>query len=120
MKKTFIFILYAFIGWAWCGAIMGIGQQFMSMHTTLIVHAIGGPLGFGLLSWHYHKRFGYTTPLLTAVGFTVFVILVDFFLVALTIEKSLDMFRSPLGTWIPFALILIVTYVMGKRTVKIE
>jgi hypothetical protein len=42
-----------------------------------------------------------------------FVILVDFFLVALVINRSLEMFASPLGTWIPFALIFASTYLTG-------
>lgn len=40
-------------------------------------------------------------------------ILVDFFLVALIINRSLEMFTSPLGTWIPFALIFISSYLTG-------
>lgn len=47
--------------------------------------------------------------------FVGFVIVVDFFLVALVIERSLEMFASPLGTWIPFALIFTSTYVTGRR-----
>ncbi len=38
---------------------------------------------------------------------------VDFFVVALLINKSLAMFASPLGTWIPFALIFTSTLVTG-------
>jgi len=39
---------------------------------------------------------------------------VDFFVVALLINKSLAMFASPLGTWIPFALIFASTLVTGS------
>lgn len=49
----------------------------------------------------------------TAVGFTSFVILVDFFVVALLINRSMDMFTSLLGTWIPSALIFTATYGTG-------
>jgi hypothetical protein len=61
----------------------------------------------------YFTRFGYTTPLATALVFTSFVTVVDFFLVALIILRSLDMFTSPLGTWIPFALIFVATWLTG-------
>ena len=37
----------------------------------------------------------------------------DFFVVALLINRSLDMFASLLGTWIPFALIFVATYLRG-------
>jgi hypothetical protein len=42
------------------------------------------------------------------------VVVVDFFLVALVINRSLAMFASPLGTWIPFALIFASTWIAGR------
>lgn len=35
-------------------------------------------------------------------------------MVGLLIEKSLDMFASPLGTWIPFTLIFVATILAGR------
>ncbi len=35
-------------------------------------------------------------------------------LATLFIEKSFDMFRNPIGTWIPFVLIFLSTYIVGK------
>jgi len=112
-KKIFTILIHAFIGWAICAAIMGIGMQLFSMKTTLIIHAIGGPLGFLILSLIYFKKFNYTSPLQTAIIFIAFIIFMDFFIVAFLIEKSFDMFTSPLGTWIPFALIFLATYFTG-------
>ena len=119
-KKSIIFILHAFIGWIWCGAIMGVGPQVMSMRAALIVHALLGPLGFALLSWNYHKHFNYTSPIYTAIGFTLFVIVFDFLIVTLLIIKSLDMFRSPIGTWIPFALIFLAVFLTGNSVEKFK
>ena len=113
LKKILIILLFAFIGWAICAAIMGIGMSIFSIETTLIIHLIIGPLAFAILSVIYHKWFNYTKPLLTAIIFVAFVIIVDFFLVALVINKNLDMFRSMIGTWIPFILIFIVTLITG-------
>ena len=50
---------------------------------------------------------------MTALIFVGFVAIVDFFVVALLINKSLEMFYSFLGTWIPFALIFLSTYFKG-------
>jgi len=66
-----------------------------------------------MVSSAYFKRFHFTKSLPTAVIFTGFVIVVDFFVVALLINKSLAMFASLLGTWIPFALIFVSTYGTG-------
>jgi hypothetical protein len=41
---------------------------------------------------------------MTALVFVSFVIIIDFLVVALLINRSLEMFNSLLGTWIPFAL----------------
>ena len=92
---------------------MGIGRQFLSIDTTMIIHAIGAPIGFAILSWVYHRRFGFTSPLATAVIFLGIVILLDVFLVAMIFERSFAMFRSFIGTWLPFSLIFFATYAAG-------
>jgi len=112
-KKVLIILLHAFIGWLICAAIMGIGMQIFSMKSTLVIHAIGGPLGFLILSLIYFKKFDYTTPFQTAIIFFAFVIFMDFFIVALLIEKSFEMFKNLLGTWIPFTSIFLTTLITG-------
>jgi hypothetical protein len=112
-KKVFVIFVHAFIGWALCTASMLIGMATMTIDNALIVHAIGAPIIFTLVSLVYFKKFNYTSPLTTAGIFVSFVIVVDFFLIALVINRSLEMFASPLGTWIPFALIFASTYVTG-------
>jgi hypothetical protein len=103
----------ALLGWALCGAVMFAGMSLFSMDTALVVHAIAAPIIFCAISWFYFSRLGYTTPATTAVVFTLTVVLMDFFLVALIINRNLDMFRSLLGTWIPFGLIFLSTYLTG-------
>ncbi len=112
-KKLLTIIVFALIGWTLCFATMGIGQALFPLQTALTIHAIAAPIFFGLLSISYFKRFNYTTPLQTALLFVGIVIGLDFFVVALLILRSTEMFRSILGTWIPFALIFASTYLTG-------
>ena len=105
---------FAFIGWMLCGAIMWIGMAVTSVETTLIIHLIGAPIVFGILAYVYHKKLGHIKPLLAAIILVGFVIVMDAGLVALFIEKSFDMFRNPIGTWIPFALIFLSSFFVGK------
>ncbi len=105
---------HALVGWALCAATMGIGMQLFPLLTALITHAIGAPIFFALVSWNYFRRFRFTTPAQTAAIFVLVVVFLDFFLVALVILKSLAMFASLLGTWIPFALIFASTYITGR------
>jgi hypothetical protein len=61
----------------------------------------------------YFHRFRYTAPLQTVFCFLGFVVLMDFFVVAMLINRSFEMFASPLGTWLPFALSFVSTYLTG-------
>ncbi len=117
-KKLSIIFVHAFVGWALCAATMGIGMAVMPLQNALIVHAIGAPIYFAVVSLVYFNKFNYTAPLQTALIFVGFVIVVDFLVVALLINKSLEMFASLLGTWIPFALIFTSTYLTGLFTTK--
>jgi hypothetical protein len=118
IKKVAIILAHAFVGWAFCTAAMVIPMTLISVESALIIHAIGAPIIFTTISLVYFNKFNYTTPLQTALIFVSFIIVVDFFVVALMINRSLEMFASPLGTWIPFALIFTSTYITGWLTVR--
>jgi len=116
--RAVVILLHALAGWAWCGALIGVARQMLSIDTALIIHAIGAPIGFAAISFFYFRRFTYTTPLQTASAFLGIVMALDLFLVAPFIEGSFAMFASPLGTWIPFALIFTATYVTGRNAAR--
>jgi hypothetical protein len=113
MRKTIIILAHAFAGWLLCAATMGIGMAVTSQQAALVIHAIGAPIYFAVVSSIYFSRFHFTSPLLTAAIFASFVMIVDFFVVALLILRSLAMFESLLGTWIPFTLIFVSTLITG-------
>jgi hypothetical protein len=115
-RKFFIILAHAFIGWMLCAATMGIGMAVTTLNNALIVHAIAAPIFFAVISWVYFRKFNYTSPLQTATIFIAFVIAMDFFVVAMLINRSFDMFSSLLGTWIPFTLIFTSTVVTGRFT----
>ncbi len=109
-----IILILAIIGWGLCGLSMAIGMSITSIANALIIHAIAAPIIYYFISLLYFKKFNYTTPIQTAIIFVAIVILLDFFVVALLINKSFDMFLSPLGTWIPFLLIFLSTFLTGS------
>ena len=112
-KKIVIILLHAFLGWVLCAAVMGVGMGVTTQHNALVIHAFAAPVIFGALSLLYFTKFNYTSPLQTAFVFLGFVIFMDFFLVSFLVLKSFDMFKSILGTWIPFLLIFLSTYLTG-------
>lgn len=116
--KFAVIIAHAFVGWALCAATIGIGMAVTSINAALIVHAIAAPIIFAVVSQYYFRKFHFTTPLQTAVVFTAFVFAMDFFVVAMLINHSFEMFASLLGTWIPFGLIFTSTYLTGSLVDK--
>ncbi len=114
LKSLGVLLVHALVGWALCGSIIGIGRSVTTMENTLIIHAIGVPIIFSLISLSYFRFFNYTTPLQTGLIFAGLAMLMDFFVIALFVEKSFAMFASVLGTWIPFSLIFLSTYVVGR------
>ncbi len=108
-----VLLVHPLIIWAVCGAIMGIGRAQTSLDNTLVIHAIAAPIVTAVISWVYFTRFGYTPPLRTALIFIGVVVAMDAFLVAPVFEKSFEMFTSLIGTWFPFGLIFLSTYLTG-------
>jgi hypothetical protein len=118
IKKYGVVLAFALIAQMLCWAIMVLGQMITSLENTLIAHAIGAPIIAVVVSLVYYKKFNYTTPLQTAIVFISVVIAMDVFIVALLIEKSFEMFTSPIGTWIPISSIFLATYLTGLFVTK--
>ena len=112
-RRYGVVFAFALIAQMLCWAIMVVGQMVTSLENTLIAHAVGAPIIAILVSSIYYLKFNYTTPLQTAIVFALVVIAMDFFIVALLIEKSFEMFTSPIGTWIPISSIFLATYLTG-------
>lgn len=116
--KPIIILAHSLVLWALCGGVMFLGMELFSMKTALIVHLVAAPIISVLISLFYFKKFSYTTSLQTAIIFVSVVILADFLIVALLIEKSFEMFASVIGTWGPFALIFVAAYLTGIAVKK--
>ncbi len=114
-KKWLVILVLAFVGWALCGSIIGVGRGVTSMENTLIIHAVFAPIIFAAISLIYFKKFDYTTPVQTATVFVLFIVFMDVFVVALLVEKSFGMFTSIIGIWLPWALIFASTYLTGVK-----
>jgi hypothetical protein len=117
-QKFVITLAHALAGWALCAATMGIGMAVTSLQNALIMHAVAAPIFFAGVSLIYFRKFNFTSPLQTALVFVGFVTAMDFFVVAILINRSFEMFRSLLGTWIPFALIFLSTYLTGMLNLR--
>jgi hypothetical protein len=104
---------YGVLGWSLCAASMFALQRVLSLTTALALHAVAAPLIFALLSWRYFRARGARAPLSTALFFTGLVALLDLTVVAQGLLHSLVMLTSIVGTWLPLALIFLVTWCTG-------
>ena len=114
IRKWSILFAHAVVVWAICGAIMFVGMAVTNMPLTLTVHAIGAPIASALLAYRYHRKHGDLPPLQTAVFFVGTALFMDFFLVAMVIEKSFEMFTSFVGLWLPMILIISAAFLTGN------
>ncbi len=80
----------------------------------MVIHAFAAPVIFAALATAYFRAFPAAAPGRTAAVWVSLVIVLDLFVVAMLVERSLAMFESPLGTWIPFTLIFLATFVTGR------
>lgn len=112
-KELAVAVAFAVPVWANCGAIMGIGPQFLSMESTLIVHAVGGPLGGAIATVIYYRLFGDLAPLNLASLFVATALLLYALVVSPFFVGNYGMFASLFGLWVPMALIFGVTWLTG-------
>ena len=120
VTKAAVVLAFAVAVWAFCGAIMGIGPLVMSLDATLIVHAVGGPLGAAVAAWVYRRSFGSVGPLALAAIFVGVALALDFLAVAPLFVGNYGMFASPLGLWIPMALIFIANWLSGTVASRVS
>jgi hypothetical protein len=102
--------------WGACGAVMSIGRRLWSLDTALRVHLVAAPVAaFAVSAIHalIDPAFGAVprAAVLTGLVFTL-----DLVVVAPLFERSYAMFRSFIGTWLPFALIFAASLAAGILT----
>jgi menaquinone-dependent protoporphyrinogen oxidase len=105
---------YGMAGWAACAAIMGLLLRTTGLTTALAVHAVAAPAVFAFLAVRYFRARGARDPFPTAVAWTMLVAALDLIVVAAAIERSIAMFASIAGTWLPFVLIFLSTWATGS------
>jgi len=99
--------------WGGCGAVMAAGRRLWTLDTALRVHLVAAPLIAFLLSALHQWLAPEFSSLLRATLMTGFVVILDALVVAPVFERSYAMFRSVIGTWLPFAVIFVASYAAG-------
>jgi hypothetical protein len=103
----------ALVLWGACGATMAMGRKALSLNTTLRVHLAVAPIVAFLVSAVHKLLAPEFDPMLRAAVMTSVVVILDAAVVAPLFERSYAMFRSSIGTWIPFASIFLSSWTAG-------
>jgi hypothetical protein len=106
-------VIAAIIIWMLCGAVMGFGRRLIGLDATLRLHLIMAPVFSFCVTLVLSRLAPAPDSLLRAIVITAVVIVLDATIVAPFMEKSYAMFRSLIGTWIPFVLIFLGSLAAG-------
>jgi hypothetical protein len=109
-------VVAAIVIWALCGAVMGFGRRLIGLDATLRLHLIMAPVFSFCVTLVLGRLAPAPDSLLRAIVITAVVIVLDAAIVAPFIEKSYAMFRSLIGTWIPFVLIFLASWAAGSMS----
>ncbi len=105
-------LAYAVAAWAASAALAALGG-LATGGATVAVHAVATPLIFGAVAIGYFRARGARDPVPTAFVFTAVALVLDAVVFGLVASRSLALFASILGTWLPLALIFLVTWAVG-------
>jgi hypothetical protein len=106
-------VALALVLWAACGGVIAIGRRFWSLDTTLRVHLIAAPVLAFLVSLAHRGLAPGFDPMVRAVAMTAIIVILDAGVVAPLFERSYAMFRSLIGTWLPFVAIFLASLAAG-------
>jgi hypothetical protein len=106
--------LHGLAGWGACAATMAGSLALGSVSAAVVIHAVLAPLVFTAIAWHYFRARGARDAWPTAITWTSIVMLLELVVVAVAIQRSLEMFTSCTGTWLPFGLVFLATWATGS------
>ena len=85
-----------------------------SQVAAVAIHALAVPVIFTVVAQHYFRARGARDPIATALTFVGIVALLDSIVVAGFVQRSLALFGSVVGLWVPLVLIFGVTWATGE------
>ena len=103
----------ALVLWGACGGVMTIGRRLWSVDTALRVHLVAAPIMAFLASAAHTMLAPEFSPVLRAAAITGLVVVLDAAIVAPLFERGYAMFRSVIGTWLPFGAIFLASWAAG-------
>ena len=106
--------LCAFVGWSLRLMTIGVGADFTTYTTALLLQSALVVVIFSAIGFLYSSASGTVSPRNAALAMLGAVVGFDFFLIAVLVNRDLAIYARPLATWIPYALIGLSTWLGGE------
>jgi len=107
-------VAHAAGGWALRAAVTGLLGALSLRGVAVGLQPVLVPLIFTFAAMHYFRASGARGSAATAFAFAGIAALLDLVVVAGVVEQSPAIFGSAVRTWIPYALIVVVTWAVGE------
>ncbi len=117
MRPFLILVLTAIAAWAACALTMAIADSLVSTESALVIHALFTLVWFALAAGWYRRRHAWPGPKAIALTNLATVVVLDVVVVAGLVLNSFEMFDSVMGTWLPFALVLVGSWAAARVVV---
>ncbi len=105
-------LAYGAVGWAVGAGVMAGLLQVASTSVAIGLHAVAVPLIFAAVSVRYFHAYGAREPLPVALTWTALVAILDASVAAFWIGSFAGL-TDLAGTWLPLALVFLVTWLVG-------
>lgn len=107
------FVAHGVVGWAACALLLAALLAVTSTGAALTLHALGTPVVFAALAWHYFRPRGARGPLRTAAAWTAMVAVLDLLVVGSLFERQAVIAHRFAAVWLPLALVFVATLAVG-------
>jgi hypothetical protein len=87
--------------------------SLVNLRVALIIHGLAAPAYFIAIAWNYFRAHSAREPLPAALAWTAIGLLLDLVVVAGAVQRSLALFESVIGTWLPVGLIFLASWSTG-------
>jgi menaquinone-dependent protoporphyrinogen oxidase len=106
-------LAHGLVGWMGLAAVLAALLELAGEDAALAGRAVVAAPLFGFIAWRYSGGRGARAPLATAATWTVLVLGLDLVIVWAVAYRSLTLVGSVAATWLPLALIFVVTWAVG-------
>ncbi len=119
MRPAVLLVLTATAAWTACALTMAASTTLVSTDSALVIHALFTLVWFALAAGLYRRGHRWPGPNAIALTNLATVVVLDVAVAGL-VHRSLEMFDSVMGTWLPYALVFAGSWAAARAVLPAE